>query len=162
MAAPDARPRRKLLVIVDDTPESKLAQRYAAVRAKNAAARVLLLHIIQPSHFEHWMAVEETIREEARTAAKELLDAAAQEVFAVSRIAPDHLVREGAPRDVIGDLVAEDREIMVLVLAAADGKDGPGPLVSSFTSNPDAFRARPIPVMVIPGCMTLEDVEEIA
>ena len=162
MTEDKAPPQRKLLVIVDDTPECKVALHYAAMRAKHASGRVLLLHIIQPTDFEHWMAVEETIRAEARAAAEELLDQTAQEVFAKSRIAPERMVREGQPREVIRNVIAEDPQVAILLLAASTSKEGPGPLVSAFTTSSEAFGARPIPVVVVPGSLTLEEIEAVA
>jgi len=162
MSETTASARRTLLVIVDDTPECKLALLYAAQRAKHASGRVLLLHIIAPTDFEHWMAVEKAIRDEARAKGEELLDEAAQAVFEVSRIAPERMIREGEARDVIKSLVSEDADIAALLLAASTKKEGPGPLVSAFAGTPDAFGGRPIPVVVIPGSMTPEAIEAIA
>ncbi|MEL7029221.1 MAG: universal stress protein [Pseudomonadota bacterium] len=162
MSEDSAPSRRKLLVIVDDSPECKLALHYAAQRAKHASGQAVLLFIVPPTDFEHWMSVEKAIREEAHAEAEELLDGAAQEVFQISRIAPERMVREGEPKDVIRTVVTEDPDVAVLILAASTSKDGPGPLVSAFTGSVDSFGPRAVPVVVIPGSMTPEEIEAIA
>ena len=69
------------------------------------------------------------------------------------------LVREGAPVDVILDLLKEDPGIRILVLAAGTGKDGPGPLVSSFTGK---FMGKlPIAMTIVPGHLKTEEIDQI-
>jgi hypothetical protein len=45
---------------------------------------------------------------------------------------------------------------MVLVLAAGTGKEGPGPLVTELSKSAGTF---PIPVAVIPGHLTDENLD---
>ena len=55
-------------------------------------------------------------------------------------------------------LVEEDQDISLLVLAAGDSKEGPGPLVSSLGAGNNTFS---IPVVVVPSEMTFEDIENV-
>ena len=51
-----------------------------------------------------------------------------------------------------------DQDIALLVLAAGDSKEGPGPLVSSLGDSSNSFS---IPVVVVPCEMTFEDIENV-
>ena len=67
------------------------------------------------------------------------------------------MIREG---DLVGEierLVAEDPGIAILVIAAAGGKEGPGPLVSAFATRAGQA-ALPVIVTIIPGTMTDEQI----
>ena len=62
----------------------------------------------------------------------------------------------GAIRKVVG----EDPEIKILVLAAAAGGRGPGPLVSP-SSNRASASGRKLPVTIVPGDLTDDEIEEL-
>ena len=57
---------RVFLVVVDETEEMEVALRFACRRARHTGGRVALLYVIEPAEFQHWMAVEDLMREEAR------------------------------------------------------------------------------------------------
>ena len=95
MSDGDPRVRRNFLVVVDDTPECRVALRFACMRAHRTGGGVVLLRVIEPADFQHWMAVENLMREEAREAAEELLQGLAGEVYDYSAITPEYRIREG-------------------------------------------------------------------
>ena len=66
------------------------------------------------------------------------------------------MIREGDPAEEILKLIDEDEDIGILVLAAGTGKEGPGPLVSSLGKSAGAF---PIPVAIVPGHLSDEDLD---
>ena len=53
-------------------------------------------------------------------------------------------------------LIDEDEDIGILVLAAGTGNEGPGPLVSSLAKTAGTF---PIPVAIVPGHLSDEDID---
>ena len=57
--------RRKFLAIIDDTPECERAVAYASRRAKSTNGVLVLLYVIEPGDFQHWLGVEKIMREEA-------------------------------------------------------------------------------------------------
>ena len=65
------------------------------------------------------------------------------------------MIRTGPKADEILKLIMEDEDIAYLVLAAATGNEGPGPLVASLAGKGAAMF--PIPVVIVPGAM--EDAE---
>src|SRR5690349_1329952 len=57
--------RRKFLAIIDETPECERAVAYASRRAKSTGGSLVLLFVIEPGDFQHWLGVEKIMREEA-------------------------------------------------------------------------------------------------
>ncbi len=145
----DSLEARQFLVVVDDTPECRKALRFAWRRAHRTGAGVTLLRVIDPVDFQHWLSVEERMREEAREEADELLKKLAAEVQQQSTILPELVVREGDVREVVVKLIEEDKTIRILVLGAGTGSEGPGPLVSQLAGKMSG--AMRVPVTVVPG-----------
>lgn len=152
--------RPKFLTVIDGTPESSRAVHFAARRAARIGASLCMISIITPPDNFEWLGVGEAIRAEAEAEAEEQLERAASEARQAVGIEPEMLVRHGDRIAAILALIAEDPDISFLVLAAATGKDGPGPLVSGITSN---FSATfPIPIVVVPGSLTDAEIDALA
>lgn len=151
--------RRKFLVVVDQTPESRVALRFAARRAQHTGGIVTLLYIVPPADFQQWAGVERLMREEAQQEAERALHDAAKLVNDIVGSMPELVTREGRGAEEIREVLREDRAICILVLAAGVSKEGPGPLVSLIAS-PSAT-AYPIPVTVVPGSLTDEEVDAL-
>ena len=159
-AVADKGPDRVFLVVLDDTPELKVALRYAGQRAQKTGGRVALLYVIEDAGFQQWMGVGEIMREEARQAAEQLMQKMAAEVYKISGKIPVLVLREGSRRDELLKLIDEDPTISILVLGAAIGNKGPGPLVSELTGKL-VGRLR-IPVTIVPGNLSVEAIDRIA
>src|SRR5471030_3182788 len=149
MSSPGTRAPRKFLVVVDRTPESAIALRFATRRAQHTNGRVCLLCAAQPPDFQQWRGVEEIMRDEAHADAEEMIYAAAKTVNDLSGILPELLIPYGLVTDCLARLLKEDKDISILVLAAGTAKEGPGPLVSMFGS-----AVQSIPVTIVPGNFT--------
>ncbi len=155
-----ARPtRRKLLVLVNPSDEGRVALRYACLRGKATGSRITLLYVIEPTDFQHWAAVEQRMQDEARQDAEAALYEAAGEVCQYRGTLAELIIREGPRYEEVKALIAEDPDIRVLFLGAGTSKDGPGPLVSRLVNESGGF---PIPLMIVPGGLTLEDIEALA
>lgn len=151
--------KRKFLAIADGTRECERAVAYAARRAKSTNGSVVLLYVIEPQDFQHWLGVEQIMREEAMEAARATLDALATKLRETVGIEPELVVREGDTIEEIHGLIEEDQDIAILVLGASNGKEGPGHLVSAIAGKGAAF---PVPVTVIPHSLTDEEIETLA
>jgi len=151
--------RRKFLAIVDDTPECERAVAYASRRARNTGGVLVLLFVIEPGDFQHWLGVEKIMREEAQATAAAALDGFATKIRQSLGIEPELVVREGNPTEEIHKLIEQDQDIAILVLAAGAGKEGPGPLITSIVGKAAAF---PIPVTVVPQNLSDEEIDSLA
>jgi nucleotide-binding universal stress UspA family protein len=158
-AAAQARRDRVFLVVVDDSPERRVALRYAALRAKKSGGRVALLRVIEPAGQVEWAGVGAMLAEERRDEAEKLLSALAAEVNEITGGLPILLIREGEPRDELLALLAEDPRISILVLASATGSSGPGPLISALTGRYMAKLA--VPMTVVPGAMSDAELDRV-
>jgi nucleotide-binding universal stress UspA family protein len=151
--------QRIFLVVVDDSEELNIALTYACLRARNTGGRVALLVVIEPSDFQHWIAVEDIMREERRTEAEQILQRHAKQVNEITGGLPILYVREGERRDELLALIDEEPSISILVLAAGTGPEGPGPLVTHLAGK-GVGKLR-IPLTLVPGSLKREQLELI-
>lgn len=150
--------RRKFLAVIDRTPECKVSLRYVARRAEHTGGLVTLLCIVGPADFQQWAGVERVMQEEAHQEAERLLHEAAKVVNDIAGVMPELVIREGRVADEVVNLIKEDKAISILVLGAGLSKEGPGPLVSLITQ----VNAYPIPVTIVPGNLTDEQIDALA
>ena len=151
--------QRLFLVVVDTSEEMNVALRFACQRAKNTGGRVALLYVMEPADFQHWMAVGEKMREERREEAERTLQDLASQVKEITGEIPVLFFREGKAADEIVDLIKEEQKICILVLGAGIGQKGPGPLVTSLAGKLSG--KFPIPITVVPGNLTLQEVDAL-
>ena len=157
---PESVPPRVFLVVVDETPEHRIAVRYAARRAAHTGGRLALLYVTEPMELQHFRAIEELARAERREGAEELLQRLCEEIAPIAGAMPIVYIREGRRRDELLALINEEPTISILVLAAGTGTEGPGPLVSTLAGKV-AARLR-IPITIVPGGLSIEQVDALS
>ena len=159
-AAPITEDARIFLVVADKTPEMKKALRFAAGRAQRVGGTVGIVRVIEPSDFQHWAAVGSLMRDEAREEAEMFLQECGALVQQFCDRMPVFYIREGRPRDEVLKLIEEERDIRILVLGAAPGGKGPGPLITYLTKK--VVGEMRIPVMLVPGGLEDEEIDALA
>ena len=151
---------RTFLCVVDESEELAQALRFACRRAVHSSGRVALLYVVGPAEFQHWAVVGDLMREERREEAEEMLQVVASVVQKQTGHTPVIYIREGKiTEELITVIDDEDTEISVLVLGAATGPEGPGPLVSDLVGKM-AGRLR-VPITIVPGSLTDEQIDAI-
>ncbi len=150
---------RKFLVVLDDSRECLNAIRFAALRAKHTGGGVIILSVIPPEEFQHWIGVADLMRAEARERIEAHFQVFAKWMRDKHAIQPDLVIREGKPVDEILALIQETPEIGVLVLGAGSDRSGPGPLVTQLSRNSGSL---PVPITIVPGSMDKARMERIA
>lgn len=155
--------RRKFLVVVDETPECEIALAFAASRAVHTKGSLALLYVVDAAGFEHWLGVEEIAREEGMNKAKAVFRLFRRKLknMGFEELEPEEIVREGNKAEAITNVIEEDEDIAVLVLGASKDPSGPGPLVSSLATGKNAGNF-PVPITIVPGNLTLEDIQGLA
>jgi nucleotide-binding universal stress UspA family protein len=153
---------RKLMVIVDETPEVEAALFYAAGRVSHTGGSVVLLYVIEPDN-QFWDAVRQVQLEEQTTQARALFRLFRHKLnnAGLENVAMEEVIREGKKVEAILQQIDEDEDIAVLVLGASTEATGPGPLVSLLAGGSTAGKF-PIPVTVVPGDMPLEEIAALA
>ena len=150
---------RKFLVVLDDSRECLNAMRFAAMRAARTGGGVEILAVIPPDEFNHWVGVGEIMRQEARDRIVAHFEVFAKWMRDKQGVDPELVIREGEPVPEILAQVKEDPEVGVLVLGAGTGNKGPGPLVTELTRQSGTL---PMPVTIVPGEMTKEQLEAVS
>jgi nucleotide-binding universal stress UspA family protein len=153
--------RRKFLVVADQSEECRTALYFAAKRAEATDCGLVILAVIEPSTFDHWIGVSETMRREAEAEAAELLESLAEDAEAVRAERPELVVREDEKRDALAKLIEEDEAISILVLGASESGEGPGPLVAALARGRAITGSRPIPVTVVPGGLSRDAIDDL-
>src|SRR5665213_3622156 len=151
----------KCLVIVDDTAEWDRAVYYASRWAiRGGGGGVVMLRIIEiEDQNQQWLGVADIMRAEAHEDANAALDRASGRANGIAAITPERVVREGNPTEQILDVIDKDADIAMLVLAANPGAEGPGPLITLMAKTVGSF---PIPVIVVPGDLSDEDIDALS
>lgn len=145
---------RIFLVVLDESAELDVALRYACYRVRNSGGRVALLYVTEPAEFQHWMGVEDIMREERRTEAEQVLQRQARIVNELTGTFPALYVREGDRREELLALIEEEPSVSILVLGAGTGPEGPGPLISYLAGK--GINKLRVPLTVVPGGLTDE------
>lgn len=153
--------KRKFLVVIDDSKEADRAVTFAAHRVRRTGGSVVLLSVIETKDFAQFIGVEEVMRAEAREAAERQVDARRNRIADLGDIRTETVIREGDLVTEISRVIAEDPGIAILVLAASNSKEGPGPLVTDFAARA-GNAALPVVVTIIPGTMTDEQIVAVA
>jgi nucleotide-binding universal stress UspA family protein len=145
------------LVVIDQSAESHIALRFAALRAGHVGARLALVHVVPRPEFMQWGGVQEAMAAEALAEADALLATLAGEAEALAGARPATLVLNGEAATAIRDYVRGDPTVRALVLGAAP-KGAPGPLISFFTENAGQL---PCVIIIVPGGLDPERLESL-
>lgn len=149
---------RKFLVVLDDSKECLNAMRFAAMRAQHTGGDVEILGVIPPEEFNHWIGVGSIMREEAKERIHAHFEVFAKWMRDKHDIDPRLVIREGNVVDKILERIAQSDEIGVLVLGAASGRGGPGPIITALMRQSGTL---PVPMTIVPGEMSKERLEAI-
>jgi nucleotide-binding universal stress UspA family protein len=153
---------RKLLVIVDESPEVEGALFYAAGRASHTEGQIVLLYVIEPDN-QFWDAVRQVQLDEQTNKAKALFRLFRRKLAnaGYDKVVVEEVIREGKLVDTIRQQIEDDEDVAVLVLGASREATGPGPLVSSLATGATAGKF-PIPITIVPGELGLEEIQALA
>jgi nucleotide-binding universal stress UspA family protein len=152
--------RAKFLVVIDDTPECDRALYFASRRAARVGVSVIMLRVIDThDRNQQWLGVADIMRAEAHEEANGMLTRASARANGIAGITPEQVIREGGTTEEILRLIDEDEDISILVLAAGLEKEGPGPLVTNLGGTAGNF---PIPIAIVPGHLSDEDLDAMA
>ena len=150
----------KCLVIVDDTAEWDRAVCYASRWAIRAGGGVVMLRIVETEdQNQQWLGVADIMRAEALEQANEALDRASGRANGIAAITPERVIREGNLTEQMIDVIEKDVDIVMLVLAANPGPEGPGPIISTMTNAVGTF---PIPIVIVPGDLSDAEIDALS
>lgn len=148
---------RTFLVVIDDSGEMQNALYYACRRARMTGGRVALLYVIEPGELQNWLRVQDVFRDEQRQKAEQAIQRYAAVAHTLTGRLPVLHIREGNRRDALLSLIDEDKDLSILVLGAASGSDGPGPLISHLVQK--GLTKLRIPLVIVPGWLSPEELD---
>ena len=154
-----AEAKRTYLVVVDDSAEARVALRFAARRAAKTGGLVEILGIVEPQDFVQFGGVQTAIEEEQRLRIEGVVSAAVGEILDECGMEANIIMRSGEVVKTVREFLSGRDEVAALVLGAAPS-GSPGPLVANFTGS-DAGQL-PCPVMIIPGSLNDERLEQLS
>jgi nucleotide-binding universal stress UspA family protein len=151
--------RRTYLVVVDDSAESRVALRFAARRAAKTGGRIEVLGIVEPQDFVQFGGVQAAIEEDQNLRIQGVISAAIGEMLDEASIEANVIIRQGEVVKTVRDYLVDRDDVAALVLGAAPSGN-PGPLVANFAGTDAGLL--PCPVMIIPGGLTEERLEQLS
>jgi nucleotide-binding universal stress UspA family protein len=150
----------KCLVVVDDSAEGDRAVYYASRWAVRVSGGVVMLRVIDTEdRNQQWLGVADIMRAEAEETANAALDRAAGRANGVAAITPERVIREGDPTEQILDVIDHDVDIALLILAASEGAEGPGPIITMLAKTAGNF---PVPIAIVPGNLSDSDIDALS
>lgn len=144
------------LVVADDSDEFTVALRYAARAAQARRAHVGIIHVIDMDDFQQWSGIEARMLAELRQQAEQYIWTAAKTINDMTGQLPSLYIAEGKRPAALAKIIADDDEIVTLVLGASGSND---PLVHYFTGKGVAHLN--VPVLVVPGHLPPEDIDAL-
>lgn len=136
---------------------------YAASRIAHSSGSILMLYVIEPQQFQHWVGVRQVQLEEETNKARALFRLFRRKlnIAGFENIACEEVIREGNKAEELITMIEEDEDVAILVLGASTDPQGPGPLVSSLAAGKVAGTF-PVPVTIVPGNLALDDIVALA
>ncbi|MCE3256826.1 MAG: UspA, partial [Nitrobacter vulgaris] len=129
-------------------------------RAIRVGGGIVMLRVVEPEdRNQEWLGVAEVMRAEAYEGADAALERASGRANGIAAITPERIIREGDPLEQILDVIEKDVDISMLVLAAAGGPEGPGPIITTLAKTAGSF---PIPVTIVPGTLTDDAIDALS
>ena len=152
--------KSKLLVCVDNTEHSRIAVRFACVRAKSLKYGLELIHVINPADYTSLFVSGDKIRAEKRAEAEVVLNKLVDEAKSFAGITPKVLIREGLVSEEVIKAVEEDGGINFLIIGKAPHEAGKKDMITMLST--ELVSKIMIPMVIVPGNLTDLQIEELA
>ena len=152
-----------MLVILDESPEAETALFFCANRIAHSSGVIVVLYVIEPEDFQTWLDVRQVHIEDESNKAKALFRLMRRKLNGAGfeNVSTEEVIREGKTSEEILKVIEEDEDIAILVLGASPDTKGPGPLVSSLATGKTAGTF-PIPIVIVPGDIPVEELHTLA
>ena len=124
---------RKFLIIVDESQEVESALYFAASRVQRSSGSIVMLYVIVPQEFQHWIGVRQQQVEEETTKAKALFRLFRRKLnlAGFEGVACEEVIREGRKAEEIRQPHRRGRGYRASWCSGPPTTPaGPGPLVS--------------------------------
>ena len=114
------------------------------------------MHILPPADFQTLGIIADRMSEERRSAGELLLRRLAEEAQQVYGITPGLILREGSAGDELLKVIAEMKDVSVLIVGTAHHMKGRGKLAAWLAQQ--LGQKLFIPLLMVPGNLTQEQI----
>ena len=149
---------RKYLVCIANNEESRVALKMACIKCKYHGGSVTVVHVIPPADMQTLFTVADRLKEEQRAEAEKFIQAMCEDAFALTGVIPVIDIREGKIADEIVNAALEDSGYMLMVLGFSENS-AHKTLVENLCAQ--MGKKLLIPIMVVPGNLTDQQMQEI-
>lgn len=149
----------KFVVCVDKSDASRVALRFACIKAMKCDGVVDMLHVMEPPQSDALLGVTKAMRSEAREAGEALMQELCREANDIADIMPSIQLREGKVGEEIAKAAMEDPDAKMLVLGVNSGSKR-GKLIAHLSTQ--MAESLLIPVLLVPGNLTDQQIEELS
>lgn len=151
--------KAKILVCINDSEHSKVALKFACYKANRVNCPIQLLHILEPTDSQAFLAVDDVMRKEKRQEAEKLMQEFSDYVHEWTKTIPEIILREGMVGEEIANTIEEDTNISMLVIGTSPDSPSRGKLLP-WLSTAIGDRLL-IPMLIIPGNLTDQQIEAL-
>lgn len=150
---------RKALVLVNGDFATRAAIAWASSWSKRTGDNIVLLHVIEPDHAMGFGVMQDLMRAEQWQAAERMLVTFSGYAEKLTGQVPAHIVREGALRETVREVLKTEANLSILVIAASHRESGPAPLIGYLASRMGT-RVQ-VPMVLVPGSMTSDEIDQM-
>ena len=148
------------LVCVNTEQYSEVALHFTCYLAKKNNGAIVLLHVIEPADYKSLGMVADKMRKEKHAESQKFLSELAGKAKDWSGITPIVMVREGLIEDEIIAVVEENPTIRMLIAGVSSESSKKSKIIPPLVSVISTKLL--IPMLIVPGTMTNQDMEEVA
>lgn len=150
----------KFLVCIDRQEASRVALRFACMKAKKRGGIVDVLHVIEPMESQALISVNDTMKEEQRAEAEALITQLTNDAFYNFGIQPNGIIKEGKIGEEVLKTAKEDEGVNMIVLGVTPKSSSRGKLIAWLSNQ--LGEGLIMPIMLVPGNLTTEQMQELS
>lgn len=150
----------KFLVCIDRHEASRVALRFACLKAKKRGGIVDIVHVMEPLGGQGLLSVTDAMKEQQKSEAESLLNQLCSDAFYNYGIKPTTLLREGKIGEEILKTAKEDEGVNMIVLGVAAKSSSRGKLIAWLSTQMGDELI--MPIMLVPGNLTDAQMEELS
>ena len=151
---------RRILVLVGGDLSTRAAIAWAARWAVRTGDGIVLFHVIEPDQAMGFGVMQDLMRAEQWQTTDRLMATFSAYAARLTGHPPAQLVREGPLKETVREVLKTEENLSLLVVAASHREAGPAPLISYLASRMGS-RVQ-VPMVLVPGTMTAEQIEAMS
>jgi hypothetical protein len=117
----------------------------------------LIVATVDTAEFTYWLSVNNKMIDDIEKESRDALEELSVNIKLYSDISCDYIIEHGSKLEAVKNLISLDNSISLLILASNKKDKNPGILVETISG--DGYS---IPVVVIPGNLSDNDIDKLA